>query len=173
MALQPGWAGRFFEDFEVGDVYRHPLGRTLSETDNTWLTLLTGNTNQMHFNAHYSAHSEFGRSLINSGITLALVLGLSVSDLSQQAIANLGWNKVRMPHPVFVGDTLYAESLVLEARPSTSRPHAGIVTVRTRGLNQDGDVCIVYERSFLVYRRGMAHDGELFPVAETPIEAEV
>src|SRR5689334_9579090 len=104
MTLQPGWAGRYFEDFQVGDVYRHPLGRTLSETDNTWLTLLTGNTNQMHFNAHYSAKSEFGRSLVNSGITMALVLGLSVSDLSQQAIANLGWNKVRMPHPVFVGD---------------------------------------------------------------------
>jgi acyl dehydratase len=173
MTLQPGWAGRYFEDFQVGDVYRHPLGRTLSETDNTWLTMLTGNTNQMHFNAHYSQKSEFGRSLVNSGITMALVLGLSVSDLSQQAIANLGWNKVRMPHPVFVGDTLYAESLVLEARPSKSRPHAGVVTVRTRGLNQDGAVCIVYERSFLVYRRGEAHDQDLFPVAATPIEAEV
>ena len=105
--------GGYFEDFEVGDVYRHPLGRTVSETDNTWFTLLTHNTNQMHFNAEYAARSAYGRILVNSGFTIALVLGLSVSDMSQHAIANLGWDDVRLPHPVFVGDTINAESRVV------------------------------------------------------------
>ncbi|HEY7280776.1 MAG TPA: MaoC family dehydratase, partial [Actinomycetota bacterium] len=132
-----GWQGRFFEDFVVGDVYRHPLGRTISETDNTWFTLLTMNTNQMHFNAHYAGGSEFGRLLVNSGLTIAMVLGMSVSDVSQNGIANLEMTEIQLKHPVFVGDTLYAESLVVGTRESKSRSHAGIVTVRSRGLNQD------------------------------------
>lgn len=170
MTVKPGWSGRYFEDFEVGDVYRHPLGRTISEADNTWFTLLTCNTNQMHFNEHYAGHSTFGRPLVNSGITVALVLGQSVSDISQQGIANLGWDKIRLTHPVFVGDTIYAESLVLDKRASNSRPYAGIVTVRTRGLNQDGEICLTFERTVMVYKRGHGHDESLFPEAAVPIE---
>ena len=173
MTIKPGWEGRYLEDFEVGDVYRHPLGRTITETDNAWFTLLTCNTNQMHFNNHYAARSQFGRQLVNSGFTVALVLGMSVSDVSQQAIANLGWDKIQLTHPVFVGDTLYGESLVLAVRESISRPEAGIVSVRTRGLNQDGEVCVSYERKVMVYRRGHGHDDDLFPVASVPIDAEL
>ena len=169
MTVKPGWEGRYFEDFEVGDVYRHPLGRTITEADNVWFTLLTCNTNMMHFNNHYAEQSTFGKALVNSGFTLALVLGQSVTDVSQQAMANLGFDEVRFTHPVFVGDTLYAESIVLAVRPSASRPYAGIVTVRTRGLNQNGDECLRYRRSVLVYRRGHGHDQGLFPEAAEPL----
>lgn len=172
MTVKPGWEGRCFEDFEVGDIYRHPLGRTISEADNTWFTLLTCNTNMMHFNRHYAEESEFGRLLVNSGLTLALVLGQSVSDVSQQAMANLGFDEVRFTHPVFVGDTIYAESIVLAVRESVSRPHTGIVTVRTRGLNQDGDECLSYVRSALVYKRGHSHDIGMFPEAARPLNAD-
>ena len=148
--------GRYFEDFTVGDVYHHAIGRTLSETDNTWFTLLTCNTNEIHFNADYAAHTEFGRPLMNSCLTLALVTGLSVDDISQHIVANLGWDKVTLPAPVFAGDTIYAESQVLEARASKSRPGQGIVRVRTRGFNQDGTVVIEFERAVLVHSRETA-----------------
>jgi len=164
MSVKPGWRGRVFEDFEVGDVYEHPLGRTIGQADNVWLTLLTLNSNPIHFDAALAARTEFGRPLVDSTVTLALVTGLSVSDVSQNGV-NLGWDKVRLPHPVFEGDTLYARSEVLEARPSRSRPHMGIVRVRTTGRNQDGDVVIEFERSIMVYRRGHAPTG---PVAATP-----
>ncbi len=172
MAVKEGWNGRYFEDFEVGDIYQHPWGRTITAADNAWFTLLTMNTNQMHFNDHYAEQSTFGRQLVNSGFTLALVLGQSVIDVSQNAIANLGWDNIRLTHPVFVGDTMYAESLVLELRESSSRPYAGIVKARTRGLNQDGKVCLTYERSVMVYRRDATQDKEHFPKAEFPIDAE-
>jgi len=148
--------GRFFEDFTVGDVYRHAKGRTLSETDNTWFTLLTCNTNEIHFNADYAAHTEFGRPLMNSCLTLSLVTGLSVEDISQHIVANLGWDKVSLPAPVFAGDTIYAESEVLEARASKSRPGQGIVRVRTKGYKQDGTVVIEFERTVLVHSRQTA-----------------
>jgi itaconyl-CoA hydratase len=148
--------GRFFEDFTVGDVYRHATGRTLSEVDNTWFTLLTCNTNQLHFNADYAAQTEFGRPLMNSCLTLSLVTGLSVDDISQHIVANLGWDKVRLPAPVFAGDTIYAESEVLETRPSNSRPGQGIVRVRTKGFKQDGAVVIEFERTVLVHSRQTA-----------------
>lgn len=170
--LQPGWQGRYFEDFTVGDVYQHRLGRTISEADNAWFTLLTLNSNQMHYNTHYAESSEFGRVLVNSGFTVALVLGMSVADLSENAIANLGWDEIRLEHPVFVGDTLYAESIVLHTRESKSRPQAGIVSARTRGLNQDGDVCLTYRRTFLVHRRDAPHDKGLFPQAKEPLRLE-
>ena len=114
MAVKPGWTGRVFEDFEVGDVYQHPLGRTVLAADNTWFTLLTMNTNPVHFDAAYAARTEFGRPLVNSCLTLAIVTGQSVIDLSQHAMANLGWDEVRMPHPVFEGDTIYSRSEVLD-----------------------------------------------------------
>ncbi|MGY1694712.1 MULTISPECIES: MaoC family dehydratase [unclassified Geodermatophilus] len=169
MAVQPGWEGRFFEDFTVGDVYRHPLGRTVSEADNTWFTLLTMNTNQMHFNAEYAARSEFGRPLVVSTLTVAIAVGQSVTDLTQNAFANLGWDDIRMTHPVFAGDTLWSESIVLEKRESGSRPHAGIVTVRTRTLNQDGAEVCSFRRTFYVYRRGAEQVRDTFPTPATEL----
>src|SRR5579872_7466529 len=132
------WEGNCFEDFTAGDVFRHALGRTISEADNTWFTLLSCNTLQAHFNADYAAHTEFGQPLVVSTLTLAVITGLSVSDISQNAVANLGWDRVRLPKPVFAGDTLYAETEILETRTSASRPGQGIVRVRTRGFNQRG-----------------------------------
>lgn len=154
MAVKPGWTGRVYEDFEVGDVYQHPLGRTLLAADNTWFTLLTQNTNPIHFDDHYSSQTEFGKPLINSCLTLALVTGQSVTDLSQNVMANLGWDEVRMPHPVFAGDTIYSRSEILEKRESKSRPNVGIVKAKTTGVNQDGTVVIEFMRTFMVYRRG-------------------
>ncbi|WP_449065990.1 MaoC family dehydratase [Planomonospora algeriensis] len=159
--------GRYYEDFAVGDVYRHPLGRTISEADNTWFTLLTMNTNQNHFNAHFAERAPVGRIIVNSGLTVAVVLGLSVIDVSQNASMNLGWDEIRLTHPVFVGDTVYAESIVLEKRESASRPYAGIVTCRTRGLNQDGDEIMSWRRSVMVYKRDAPHDKDHFPEAKT------
>lgn len=147
------WEGRFLEDFHVGDAYRHPHGRTVSETDNTWFTLLTNNTHDIHFNADYASKTEFGRPLVVSTLTLAIVTGLSVTDVSQNAVANLGWDDVKLTAPVFAGDTLYAESEVLEVRPSKSRPTQGLVRVRTRGFNQRDETVITYERTVLVYSR--------------------
>jgi itaconyl-CoA hydratase len=131
--VKPGWVGRFFEDFAVGDVYRHALGRTVLPTDNAWFTLLTQNTAPIHFDAHYAKQTEWGRPLVDSTFTLALVTGQSVSDVSQNVMANLGWDEVRLPAPVFEGDTIYSQSEVLEARPSKSRPNVGIVVVETPG----------------------------------------
>ncbi|MBW8053919.1 MAG: MaoC family dehydratase [Nitrospira sp.] len=150
--------GRYFEDFNVGDVYEHRPGRTLSEADNTWFTLLTMNTHPLHFDAAYAAKTEFERPLMNSTLTLAMVTGMSVSDLSQKAIANLGWDKIRLTAPVFAGDTIYAESEVLAKRESKSRPDQGIVTVKTTGKKADGTVFMTYERAFLVPKRGHAVD---------------
>lgn len=146
--------GRYFEEFEVGDVYEHRPGRTISETDNTWFTLLTMNNHPLHFDAEYAAKSEFKRPLVNSCLTLSIVVGMSVSDVSYKAIGNLGWNDIKLTAPVFAGDTLYAESEVIAKRESQSRPTQGIVTVRTKGVNQDGKVVISYERTVLVPKRG-------------------
>ncbi|MXZ71496.1 MAG: MaoC family dehydratase [Acidobacteria bacterium] len=154
MAVKEGWTGRVFEDFKVGDVYRHPLGRTVLESDNVWFTLLSQNVNKIHFDYAYAEKTEFGQPLVDSTFTLALVTGQSTMDLSVNTMANLGWDEVRLPAPVFHGDTIYSESEVLETRESKSRPNVGIVTVRTRGFNQDGTVVITYKRTFMVYRRG-------------------
>lgn len=150
--------GRYLEDFKVGDVYEHRPGRTISEADNTWFTLLTMNKHPLHFDAAYCAKTEFGRPLVNSALTLAIVAGMSVSDVSQKAIANLGWDKVRLTAPVFAGDTIYAETEVLEVRESKSRPTQGVVTVRTIGKKADGTVFMTYERSVLIPKRGHAAD---------------
>ena len=147
------WEGRYLEDFAAGEVYRHAHGRTVTETDNTWFTLLTNNSHQIHVNADYAARTEFGRPLVVSTLTLAIVTGLSVPDISQNAVANLGWDHVRLIAPVFAGDTLYASSEVLEVRPSRSRPGQGVVRVRTRGFNQRDETVIEFERTVLVYSR--------------------
>jgi len=145
--------GLHYEDFEVGDVYEHRPGRTVTETDNIWFTLLTMNTHPLHFDSHYAARTEFGRPLVNSTFTLALVAGMSVSSTSQKAVANLGWEEVKLPAPVFVGDTLYAESEILGKRLSRSRPGNGIVRVRHSGKNQDGRYVLHMTRSFLATLR--------------------
>jgi acyl dehydratase len=150
--------GRCFEDFEVGDVYEHRPGRTISEADNTWFTLLTMNTHPLHFDAAYAAKSEFSQPVVNSALTLAIVTGMSVSDVSQKAVANLGWNDIRLIAPVFVGDTIYAESEVLSKRESRSRPEQGIVTVKTTGKKADGSVFMTYERTVLVPKHGHSLD---------------
>ena len=145
--------GRFFEDFTVGLVMKHPIGRTVTAADNTWFTLLTCNTNPIHFDRHYASQTEFGQPLVNSTFTLALILGLTVGDVSQNAV-NLGWEDVRMPSPVFEGDTLYAQSEVLSTRESRSRPDMGVVGVRTTGFKQDGTIVMEFRRTILVYKRG-------------------
>lgn len=162
------WRGRFLEDFAVGDVYRSRLGRTVSEADNTWFTLLTMNTNQMHFNAPYAARTEFGKPLVVSTLTLAIVVGLSVADTSENAAANLGWNDIKLPKPVYAGDTIWAESEVLAVRESKSRPSCGIVGIRTRGINQEGEVVIEFTRSFLCFKQSAPEIADVFPA--TPDE---
>ena len=154
MTTHHGWHGRYYEDFVVGDVYEHPLGRTVTTTDNIWFTLLTQNTAPLHFDHEYAARTEFGRPLVNSAFTLALVAGQSVTDVSQNVFANLGWTDVVLPHPVFEGDTIHSRSEVLESRASKSRPQMGVVTVRTEGLNQRGEQVISFQRTLLVYRQG-------------------
>ncbi|MBX3578399.1 MAG: MaoC family dehydratase [Rhizobiaceae bacterium] len=146
--------GRYFEDFEPGAIYEHRPGRTISEADNTWFTLLTMNTHPLHFDTEYAARSEFGRMVVSSPLTLAIVSGMSVSDVSQKAIANLGWTDIKLTAPVFVGDTIYAESEVMEKRESQSRPTQGIVTVATRGLKADGTLFMSYVRKILIPKRG-------------------
>jgi len=154
MAIKEGWTGRVFEDFEVGDVFRHALGRTVLATDNVWFTLLTQNTNPIHFDRAYAAKTEFGKPLVDSTFTLALVTGQSVADISQNAMANLGWDEVRLPNPVFEGDTIYSQSEVLEKRESKSRPNVGIVRFKTTGYTQDGTVVIEFKRTIMIYKRG-------------------
>ncbi len=150
--------GRYLEDFTVGDVYEHRPGRTITESDNTWFTLLTMNQHPLHFDKEYGAKSEFGQVLVNSCLTLSLVTGMSVSDVSQKTVANLGWNNVKLTSPLFIGDTLYAESEVLSIRESKSRPTQGIVNIRSTGKKSDGTEVISFERAMLIPKRGHAVD---------------
>jgi len=158
MAKRDGWTGRVFEDFQVGDVYEHPLGRTILEADNIWFTCLTMNTNPIHFDGEYARQTEFKKRLVNSCFTLSVVTGRSVIDLTMNAVANLGWDEVRLPHPVFEGDTIYARSEVLETRESKSRPKVGIVRVKTTGMNQDAVAVIEFTRTFMVWKKGHVPD---------------
>jgi itaconyl-CoA hydratase len=146
--------GRFFEDFEIGHIYEHRPGRTITDTDNVWFTLLTMNTHPAHFDYAFSEKTEFGKPLVASPLTIALMTGMSVSDTSAKAIANLGWDEVRMVHPLFVGDTLYAESEVLDKRESKSRPDQGIATFKTVGKNQNNIIVSHFKRTVLVWKRG-------------------
>ncbi len=150
--------GRYYDDFTVGDVYEHRPGRTILDADNTGFTLMTMNMHPLHFDREYASHSEFKQPLVNSCLTLSIIVGMSVSDISYKAIGNLGWNDVRLTAPVFAGDTLYAESEVISKRESASRPTQGIVTVRTKGRKADGQEVIQFERTVLVPKRGHAVD---------------
>lgn len=161
--VKASWTGRLFEDFDVGDVYKHALGRTVTATDNAWFTLLTQNTAPLHFDANYASHTSFGRPLVNSCFTIALVTGQTVSDISQNVFANLGWDEIRIPHPLYEGDTVYSESEVLDKRPSNSRPDVGVLSVKTIGYNQHGDILIAFRRTLLVYRRGHGPSGHHRP----------
>jgi acyl dehydratase len=163
--LVEGWQGRFFEDFRIGDLYRCRYGRTVTEADNVQFTLLTHNTNQVHFNQEYAQKAGFKGCLINSLLTLSIVTGMGVSDLSENGIA-LGWDQVLLPRPVYAGDTLYSETEVIGARESRSRPAQGIVSVRTRGFNQNGEVVIEFQRNVLVWKRDQAPAVDIFP---TPV----
>ena len=172
MAVRTGWQGRFYEDFEVGDVYQHPLGRTISEADNTWFTLLTMNTNQAHFNAQVGQASEFGQMLVVSPLTIAIAMGQSVTDTSQNAFANLGVDELRLTAPVFVGDTIWSESIVTGKRESGSRPQAGIVSIKTRTLNQDAVEVLSFKRAFYVHKQGATAAASQFPQAATPLTVD-
>ena len=156
MVARESWQGRFFEDFEVGDTYEHPLGRTVTTTDKMWFTPLPQNTAPIHVDHAYAEKTEFGRPLVDSTFTIALVTGQSVTDISQNVFANLGWDEVRLPAPVFEGDTIYSRSEVLERRESRSRPDVGIVKVKTTGYKQDGKTVITFERTVMVYKRDRA-----------------
>jgi acyl dehydratase len=158
MTIKYGWQGRCYEDFEVGDVYPHRLGRTITDNDNIWFTLLTLNPNPIHFDQTYAEKTEFGKLLVDSTFTLALITGLSVADISQNGI-NLGWDEVKLPAPVFAGDTLRAQSEVLMKRESQSRPTMGLVKFKTIGLNQHGVTVIEFKRTIMVYKR--AHVPEM------------
>src|SRR5687767_12207385 len=172
MGVKEGWRGRFYEDFEVGDVYEHPLGRTITETDNVWFSLLTQNTAPLHFDKHYSEQTEFGKPLVYSPFTLAVVTGQSVTDISQNTFANLGWDEVRLPAPVYEGDTIYSRSEVLDKRESKSRPNVGIVKVRTTGFKEDGTVVIEFLRTFMVYKRGQVPESARMRIPEPKTKAE-
>ena len=153
--------GRYYEDFVVGDIYEHRPGRTITQTDNIWFSLLTMNQHPLHIDEEFGKGTEFGKTLVLSPLTVSLMVGMSVSDISQKAIANLGWTDIVLPHPLYVGDTLYAESEVLEKRESKSRPNDGIVTVQTIGKNQDGTIVASYKRSALIPKKGHAVEDKI------------
>lgn len=165
MSMKEGWKGRYFEDFAEGDVYRHPFGRTVIETDNVWFTNLTLNTNQIHFNNDYASRTNYKKPLVNSCFTLALVNGMSVIDTSQNGMV-LEWTNVRMPNPLFVGETVYAETTVLEKRESKSRPGQGIVSVKTRGITAEGKVIMEFNRKIMIYKKDFAPKMEIGPKTE-------
>ena len=166
------WRGRFYEDFDAGDVYRGRLGRTITQTDNIWFTCLTLNTNQIHFNAVQSQRGIYGQILVNSAFTLALITGMTVPDTSENAAANLAWTDIKLPKPVFAGDTLWAESEILDLRESKSNPSVGIVTMRCRGINQRREVVIEFKRTFMVYKRDAPEAAPAFPGTDTDWSVE-
>ena len=157
--------GRFFEDYVIGDTYQHPLGRTINEADNTWFTLLTCNTNQNHFNAEFAKTNPIteGRVIVNSALAVAMIAGISVMDMSQNGVANLGWTDIKLSHPIYVGDTLYAESICLGARESESRKNVGIIRMKTRGLNQSGDEVMSMFRTVMIAKRSSGIGQNYFP----------
>jgi itaconyl-CoA hydratase len=160
------WHGRFYEDLDVGDVFRSRHGRTVTDFDNLLFTCLTHNTNSIHFDRVYAERTQFGQILVNSAFTLSLVTGMTVPDTSERAAANLSWTDIKLPNPVFVGDTIWAESEILEKRESRSKPSVGIVTMRSRGINQRGEVVVEYRRTFMLYKRDARDAYPTFPATD-------
>lgn len=171
MTTHDATVGRFYEDYVVGDVYQHPFGRTITDADNMWMTNLTLNTNQNHFNEHFAAQNPIteGKVIVNSGLTVSLVLGLSVFDMSQNAISNLAFTDIMLRHPVYVGDTVYAESVCTDARRSKSRDYAGIISMTTRGLNQDGKTVITWKRTVMIATRDSGIGQGYFPSSDDSV----
>ena len=161
------WEGRFFEDLDVGDVFRSRFGRTVTEYDNILFTGLTHNTNSIHFDTAHAQQTQFGQILVNSTFTLALITGMTVPDTSENAAANLEWTDIKLPKPVFAGDTIWAESEILALRESKSNPSVGIVTMRCRGINQRREVVIEFKRTFMLYRRDAPEAAPAFPGTDT------
>jgi acyl dehydratase len=170
-ATNNGDTGLCYEDFEVGRIYNHRFGRTLTQHDNVAFSLLTLGLNQVHFNDDYASRTPYGKAIMPSPLTLAVVTGISAVDFGQNTMANLGWQDVTMPRPVCAGDTIYARSKVTEMRASKSRPTTGIIQVVTEGYNQDGEIVMTFGRRFMVYRRGHAPASYLPKVKETPDSA--
>jgi itaconyl-CoA hydratase len=162
------WRGRFADDFTVGDVFQSRLGRTITEADNVWFTCLTMNTNQLHFNVPFAEAGRFGQPVVNSTLTLAIVTGLTVADTSENGGVNLEWTDIKLPHPVFVGDTIWAESEILDLRPSQSNEGLTIVSMRCRGINQRGEVVCEFRRSFMLLAEPPAHESGKFPGTDAP-----
>lgn len=147
-------AGKYFEELEVGAVFRHQPGRTVTETDNLLFSTLSMNPQPLHLDAEFARESQFGQILVNSLFTLSCVIGLSVSDTTMgTTVGNLGFEETRFPKPVFLGDTLYAETEVVDKRESKSRPEWGIVTFEHRGLNQRGELVCTCRRAGMMLRR--------------------
>lgn len=147
-------SGKYYEDLVVGTHFKHSLGRTVSEADNVLFSSLTMNPQPLHLNEQFASTTQFGRRLVNGIFTMGLVVGLSVTDLTDGTIiANLGYEKVNHPHPVFHGDTIYAETEVLEKRESKSKPDRGIVRIKQIGRNQDGLIVVELERTVLFLKR--------------------
>jgi itaconyl-CoA hydratase len=157
------WRGRFYDDFEVGDVFRSRLGRTITEADNIWFTCLTMNTNQIHFNTPFAARTRFGKPVVNSTLTLAIITGLTTADTSENGGINLEWTDIKLPSPVFVGDTIWAESEILELKRSRSDPGVGVVSMRCRGINQRGEVVCEFRRAFMLADRERGDAQSVFP----------
>lgn len=165
-----GWQGRYYEDFEVGEIYKHPYGRTVTPTDNVWLTNIAMAPNAIHFNQVYASENELDvedsredSRIVNGIFVIMLSVGMSVMDVSQNAAANLGYDDVRHHAPVYHGDTIFAESEVLSKRESDSRPNVGLVTTELRAYNQNDDLVLSLERTPMVYKREYAQ-----PDAATP-----
>lgn len=150
------WRDRFFEDFAVGDRCEHRNARTVTEYDNLLFTLLTQNPAPLHLNRDYARQAGHERIPMNSTLTLALVTGQSVADLTPNVMTNLGWSEITIPAPAYEGDTIYSESTILSLRESLKRPAIGIVEIRTIACNQDGVVVLAFTRTVMMYRRGHA-----------------
>lgn len=150
-------AGKYYEDLEVGEVIQHEIGRTLTETDNILFSSLTMNTQPLHLNEDFAAKTEFGRRLVNGIFTMGVVVGITVPDITAGTIvANLGYENVRHPQPMFHGDTLYVETEITAKRESNSRPECGLITMKHTGRNQHGEICIELTRTALFLKRPQA-----------------
>ncbi len=158
--------GRYLEDFEVGQVYRHWPGRTVTEADDTWFSLITMNQNPLHIDEHYSSQLQHGRRLVNGTFVFSLIVGMSVADMSLKAIANLEYEEVKHTGPVWHGDTLYAESTVLDVTESQSKPDRGIVYISTRGINQNGETVLTYRRKILTPKRVYDEGRDYWPAGQ-------